>query len=122
LGVVRNPVQVGAVRQQELGCPTLSTVAGLPESVVDFFRGDAGHQLLYPRERVERGGVPQFVHTRAAPDEQACHSPAAVPDGVVQRRAAAIEPPGASMSAPRSMSASATSTSSLLAAQCNGVS
>jgi hypothetical protein len=47
--------------------------------------------------------------------------PGAIPDRVGQRRAG-DRPPGASISAPAPISATATSTSSLLAAQCSGVS
>jgi hypothetical protein len=49
---------------------------------------EVAQQLLDPREVAERSGVPPFVHASAALDEQACHSPAAVPDRVVQRAAA----------------------------------
>jgi hypothetical protein len=48
--------------------------------------------------------------------------PAPVPDRVVQGASPAIDAPGASMSAPASISALATSTSSLLAAQYSAVS
>jgi hypothetical protein len=81
------------VRNEELSCTALSTVTRLPERVVDFLGEGAMQQFLHTREHAERGGVPP-----------------------------AIEPAGASISAPPSTSASATSTSSLLAAQWSGVS
>jgi hypothetical protein len=121
--IIGRGVDVCAGSEESFGCPSLATVAGLPERVVHILLGwrrGCGEQLLEPTEHPEGCGVPERVDRRASLNEEPGHMPAAVADGVVEW--GADRPAGVSRSAPPSMSTTATSTSSLLAAQCSGVS
>jgi hypothetical protein len=111
---------------RELGrCLELATMAGLPEGRVELLvarRRIGGEELERACGHPQRGRPPQPIDACAPVDEQPRHVPAAVADSVGELTPPAIEPPRASMSAPPSIRAIATSTSSLLAAQCSGVS
>jgi hypothetical protein len=73
-----------------LGHTSLTAVTGLPESVSELLlcRGRSGQQLLNPGHHAKRRGVPEPVDSRTAFDQQTGHSPAAVPDRIIERGAA----------------------------------
>ena len=63
-------------------------MARLPESVIEFVRGGrrSVENLNDPACQAERGGLPEMLDPRAACDEEACHMPTAVPNGVGEWR------------------------------------
>ena len=102
----------------------MTAVTGLPERVSDLLLCGwrRGQQFLDARLDAQRRSLPQPVNSGASLDQQTRDPPAPVSHRVIERAATAIDAPGASISAPPSISAVATSTSSLLADQGNGVS
>jgi hypothetical protein len=123
--VVRaDPVEVGAAVEEVFGSLSSAVVAGRPEGDGDLVGcrdRPGGERGFDPVEQAEGGGV--LESGRGAPfDEAASGLPLTEAARVGQRGAAAEDGAEASMSAPASRSASRASTSSLLAAQCSGVS
>src|SRR6266508_2546991 len=122
--VPADPVEVGATVAQVLGGLALPTVAGLPEGVGDLVgsgRVGAREAFLDPVQEAERPACQSVVRAPRSRSRRAarhCPNPTASARGVPPPSTA----PGASTSAPASTRASRTSTSSLLAAQCSGVS
>ena len=122
--VVSHPGRVGAVVEQQLGGLVLPTVRGAPQSVVE---------ILLREWRVHASWARHGRAARARPPARGWCA-RRVRAGVARRplwpkataSAIAVPPPitapSVSMAAPASSSASSASMSSLLAAQCSGVS
>ena len=81
-------VDLRAASEEDLSRAELTAVAGLPESVVEFVRGRSrdAENVRDSVSQAESGGLPEMLDRCATRDKEACHVPAAVPDGVVEWR------------------------------------
>ena len=119
--VPADPVDVGAAAQQIGGGVRLVAVAGAPEAGGDVFGGGVIVVADDSIGQSESGRFPEGG-LGAVFDQSSGGVPLAECGRVGERGAVADDGPGASKSAPAATSASTASTSSLLEAQCSGVS
>jgi hypothetical protein len=121
--ILGREVEVGTAINQEFRTSALPARARVPKRLVDESLRGRGLRVQQCGEGVgvaEGGRVPQLLHPRPTGDEQPRDVPTAVSDRVVQRaadRAVLSLDIGAGVDQDP-----ATSASSLLAAQCSGVS
>jgi hypothetical protein len=88
VGVVGDPVQIGALGQQVLGGAPLPAGAGVPERLrYDCRSGLVAEEVLETAKEAQGGGVPRLVESGAPVDQVPGDVPAGVADGVAERRA-----------------------------------
>lgn len=88
LRVVRHPAHIRTGPTKYFRSTTLPGTARVPERLGHLLRPGLARveQLLKAVEHAECGGMPQLVDLRAAPRQEIRDVPAAVADGVIQRR------------------------------------